>query len=94
MEKLGTKPVEHANVRKIFKDNNMDDYHIVFLCPVNNFRSGESLYLSIFYITITPFHHSPLHHFIHFAYNHIHNYSGKMSKLIQKYQGSEGDFVS
>ena len=44
---------------------------------------------AIFYIIITPFHHLPLHHFIHFAYYHIHDYSGKISKLVQNYQGSE-----
>ena len=30
-----------------------------------------------------------MHHFIHFAYTHIRNYSGKMSKSIQNYQGRE-----
>ena len=66
LEKVGTKPAEHANVCNIFKDNNMDYYHIVFPCPVKNCRSGESLSFSLLFITITPFHHSPLHHFIHF----------------------------
>ena len=93
MEKVGTKPAEHANVCNIFKDNNMDYYHIVFPCPVKNCRSGESLSFSLLFITITPFHHSPLHHFINFSYYHIRNYSGEMSKLIQKYQEYEEDLL-
>ena len=66
LEKVGTKPVEHENVRKIFKENNMDYYHIVFPCPVNNCRSGESL--SFFHIlyhryTVSPFIIAQFHSF-------------------------------
>ena len=48
LEMVCTKPVEHANVRKIFKENNMDYSHIVFPFPVNNCCSGDSLSFSIF----------------------------------------------
>ena len=48
LEKVGTKPVKHANVCMIFKENNMDYSHIVFPCPVKNCLSGESL--SFFHI--------------------------------------------
>ena len=92
--------MEHANTFKIFKENNKYYSHIVSPCLVKNHRSSESLSFSIFYITLTPFCHfsifpfcqftiAPLYHFIHFAYYLIRNYSGKMYKLIQKYQGSE-----
>ena len=43
LENVGTKPLEHANVQNIFKENNVDYSHIVFPCPLNNCRSGESL---------------------------------------------------
>ena len=49
------------------------------------------------HFTIWPFHHPPfdhftiatLHSFMNFSYDLIRNYSGKMPKLIQKYQGSD-----
>ena len=74
LEKVGTKIVEHKNVCKIFKENNMDYSQIVLPCMVNNCRSGESLSFYIYYITSTPFHHSPLHNFTHLEYYHIRSY--------------------
>ena len=59
LEKLRTKPVEHANVRKICKKNNMDYSNIVFHCPVKNYRFSESL---LFLYFISPLHHCTIHH--------------------------------
>ena len=61
LERLGKKPVEHANARKLFKYNNMGCSHIMFPCPVKNCRSVESLF---FPYVISPLHHFTIHHCI------------------------------
>ena len=65
---------------------------IITLCSLVRRRTVVPVSPYLFQYFIPPLHHftiSPLHHLIHFAYYHIRNYSGKMFKLIQKYQGSE-----
>ena len=62
---------------------------ILTFCSLVWWRTAVTVNPYLFQYFISPFHHSPLHHFIHFEYYYIPNYSGKMSKLIQKYQGSE-----
>ena len=72
LEKVGTKPAEHANVRKIFIENNMDHSHIVLPFPVENCRSGNSL--SFFHVlyhhyTISPFTIAQFHSFFILSYS-------------------------
>ena len=79
---------------------------IVLPCLVKNCHYSDSLtlfkyvyecasyvYLNILPSTISPFHHLPLYHLMTFAYFLISDYSGKMSKLIQKYQDSDEALV-
>ena len=62
---------------------------IVFPFPLKNYQSVEFLTIyPILYLhcTISPFTIAPFNSFTSY---HIHNYSGKMSKFIHEYQGSE-----
>ena len=75
--------------------SNIITWIILALCSLFRWRTfgPVSPIFFIFYIIISPLQHSPLQHLIHFVYYHIRNYSGKMSKLIQKYQVSEEDLL-
>ena len=75
--------------------SNIITWIILALCSLLRWRTfgPVSPIFFIFYIIISPLQHSPLQHLIHFVYYHIRNYSGKMSKLIQKYQVSEEDLL-
>ena len=68
----------------------MDNYHIMFPCPVKTVFPVSPYIFNILYnhFAIFPFCHfaifpytiAPLNYFVDFIYDIIHNYSGKIPK--------------
>ena len=67
--------------------SNIITWIIITVCSLVRWRTSSPVSTYLFPCFISTFHHSSLHHFIHFAYYIIHNYSGGGSKFIQNYQG-------
>ena len=75
------------------KNYRSSKYIYLFHIFMNVYHIFISLFqhFTIHHYTILPLHHYTillLHHFITFEYYLIRNYLGKMSKLIQNYQGT------